>query len=137
MSNAKLSQLPPEDAIAQWPLLAQLLGKADPYCLGRYDAESLREEVESGHTTILVAWDPETRYVYAAFAAEGHEYPGKRVFSIIMAGGENIDKWAHLWPAFRYVAKRMGFEQIQVTGRRGWKKFISAPEVGTFFVEDL
>lgn len=134
----KLAIVPPERAAGDWwETIARFLQKGDQYAVGRYSAWEMKDRVKDGTVMILVAWNPETSTIHAAFAAEGAEYPRKKVFAIILAGGEDIWKWKHLWPAFEFVARDLGFDQIEIVGRRGWGRFIDAPEVASVFVKEL
>lgn len=122
--NAKLTVLEREQAIREWPVISGFLAKALPYCAGRVTLESIKEDIERGSIMVCVIWDPGEKHIYSVVGCEADEYPGRRVFSLAYCGGEpdSIKEWGHVWHAFVHIAKEMGFDQIEVVGRPGWKK---------------
>jgi hypothetical protein len=100
--------------------------------------EHVRERIEKGIVMPLLIWDPEDKIIFAVLCAEGSDYPLKRVFEITVAGGEMISEWGHVYPAIKDIARAMGYDQIDIVGRRGWGKFIpGAIDVSTQYTEDL
>ena len=122
--NVKLTVLEKDQAIREWPVIGGFLAKAIPYAAGRWTLDDLRTQVEEGAMMCCVVWDPEEKHIYAVMGCEAEEYPGRRVFSISYCGGEenSIQEWGHIWEAFVGIARGMGFDQIEVVGRPGWKK---------------
>ncbi len=136
--DIKMTNLLPDQAMSIWPVLAGFFEKACVFAAGRQDINDVRDAVAQGQMLVHLIWNPDTKDIYGAVASECFNYPKKKVFSLTMAGGDDIEKWAHLWPAFKHVARELGFEQIEVAGRAGWKKFIpGAREIGRIYIEDL
>ena len=136
--DIKLTNLLPDQALGMWHILEPLFEKACVFNAGRQDINDVRDSVAAGKMLVHLIWNPDTQDIYGAVGSECFDYPKKKVFSLTMAGGENIERWAHLWPAFKHVARTLGFEQIEVAGRAGWKKFIpGAREIGRIYIEDL
>lgn len=135
----RLTTFTREQAMKEWPLLSQLLSLADSHVCGRYDVGDLKIDVERGAVAIVVAWIPEAGTLYAVFAIQEDTYPNKRVFHIIHCGGVEMQEWIHLYPALRQLAKDAGFDQIQITGRKGWGRVLQnfVQEKGRIFIEEL
>lgn len=137
LSPVKLTRLTNRQSIDAWDVLGPMLEKSLIYALGRVSIDDWKQRVVEGLATVLIAWDPKEQEIYTAFLCEIVEHPQKKVFSISGCGGEELDRWAHLWPAFRELAYTFECDQLEVCGRRGWKKIIDAPERATMFVEEL
>lgn len=136
----RLSLLSKEQALSEWDVLSKMFDIAIPRTLGRVTLETLKAHIEEGKALVVIAWnpDPAAPVIHAAFLVEGDRYPsGKKVFTISLCGGSDISEWGHLYCQFRDMAAGLGFEQIQITGRPGWAKFIGAKEVSRTFVEEL
>lgn len=138
----RLSSLDPDQAIAEWDVLATFFEKAltAPSVCGRMTLENVKKSVEDGNSKVVIAWDPDPKapVIYAAFLIEANQYPsGKKVFSIALCGGGGVEHWGHLYPDFRRMATELGFDQLEISGRPGWAKFIGAKEVSRKFVEEL
>lgn len=138
MSAVKLSVMTTDLALREWAILEGLLVKSVPYSSRRVGPDYWHRMVETKQGMVLIAWDPEARHLYAAFYCEKFEHPsGIRVFSICACGGSEIAEWAHLWSEFERIARGFGCHQLEIVGRRGWKRFIDAEEAATIFVKEL
>lgn len=136
--SARLSVLTREHALREWPVLSGFLEKSIPYAMGRIETKHWRDRVEQGEALVGMAWEPEARHIFAVFYCEIETHPtGKKVFTIAGAGGSDVTQWAHLWPVAVELAREFGCDQVEVYGRRGWKKFIDAQEAATVYVKDL
>lgn len=139
VDDIKLSVLDAEQALAQWDFFTPYLEPVFARSAGRIDLEGTRTAVAEGMAIVMMVWNPETGQVFAVMVAEGRTYPGRKVFSIGLCGGHELPVWGlKMWDALQAVARRKGFDQIEVSGRRGWKKFIpGAKEIGTCYAMDL
>lgn len=138
-SGIKLSVLSREVAVNGWNVISPFLNRVFDFSAGRLDLEATRKVVEEGLAEVLLVWDPKVSRVYAVIIAEPKIYPGRRVYSLGVCEGSNIHLWAEkIWPALQATAVEQGFDQIEVVGRRGWKRFIpGAEEIATFYAMDL
>jgi len=128
-SRVRASVLSSEQALEGWEQsIGPLLEKSLKYSRGRFDIDDLHSWVAKEEASVMITWDPDIPIIYAAFLLEGSQYPNKKVLSITAAGGDHIEKWVHLFPAFCEVAREMGFNQIEVIGRPGWEKIITDPD---------
>ena len=135
----KASILSAHQAIAEWDVISSFFALAMPYNLGRTSLEAIKQSVIDGYAMVMIVWDPDPKapVIHAAFLIECDSYPHKRVMNIAMCGGSKIEQWAHLWPQLKASAKAQGFDQIEINGRPGWGKFITAKETSRTFVEEL
>lgn len=136
--DIKISNLLPHQAMEMWHVIGPLLDKACFHNAGRQTIDDVYDCVARGQMMIHLVWNPDTEHVYAAIGSEGYFYPRKKVFALTMAGGEHVKLWRHLWPAFKEIGRQLGFEQIEVSGRPGWIKYLpGAREIGRTFIEEL
>ncbi len=135
----KLTVLETDQALNYWEYIVPHIEKVFALSAGRINAESTKQAVKDGMAMVLLVWNPETGLIFAVMLAEGRHYPNRKVFSIGMCGGSHLNVWAEkMWPALQSVARQKGFDQIEVTGRRGWGHFIpGAEEIATFYAMDL
>ena len=61
MEIVRCTRLTQKQALAEWPILSDMLAKADPYAFGRFTVDHLREQLEKGEGIILIMWAPEER----------------------------------------------------------------------------
>jgi hypothetical protein len=136
--STKLTALSGEQAIANWSTISGMLEPALKYSEGRVDIDDVRQHVEDEMTMIIIAWNPQTGDVYLAFAAESNHYAtGLKTMNLSLAGGNSSGEWRHLWPELKGIAKRLGFDQIELTGRPGWGRVFGLKEKCRTFIEDL
>ena len=138
-SGVKLTPMTAEYAISSWDFLAPFIERAMDFSAGRLTIEGAKRSVEDGHSLVLIAWRPEQHEVLAVLLCEGNHYLSKKVFSIGVCGGANVFEWAPIvWPGILHIARDLGYEQVEVKGRRGWGRFLEgASEIGTFYAIDL
>lgn len=138
----KITKLTREQSLREWPILHRFLDKAIPHCHGRFEAADLKKKVEANEAILFLLWDPEARDIYAVLCCESHRYPGRSVFSIGVCGGVGMPLWAHLYPVLKQYAMELEYDQIEINGRRGWKRALgdAAPglkEAAVVLIEEL
>jgi hypothetical protein len=135
----RLSVLNADQAMAYWDHIVPHLTPVFEYSVGRLDLESTKKLLEAGLAEVMLVWIPESGRIFSVMVIEGKEYPGRKVFSIGLCGGEDLPIWAEkMWRAVKQIAREKGFNQIEVVGRRGWGRFIpGAREIATFYAMDL
>ena len=137
LKTARLTALEGHQALAHWPVIASILEGVIPYTCGRLKLEDIRDSVEREDAFIVLAWDPNQGSVYAVFVCEGEAYPHKKVFNVSQCAGRNLEEWAHLYPDMKRLAKALGFEQIEITGRPGWGRALGIKETSRVYIEEL
>jgi|DEB0MinimDraft_10_1074344.scaffolds.fasta_scaffold25743_2 hypothetical protein len=138
LSTVKVTALTKDQALAHWPVVGPMLEKAIPHACGRITLEDVRQAVEDEMAMVIIVWDPQKSAVYMAFSAESEVYKtGVRCMNLNLAGGDSVELWSHLWPELKRMAKTMGFNQIELTGRPGWGRVLGLRETSRTFIEDL
>ena len=136
--KARITPLTTEMAIKEWDTIEGVICKVLDQACGRYDMGHVKDLVTEGKALVLLVWDPEEKVIYAAMIAQADVYPLKKVFNLSICAGDSLEEWGHLYPVIKFIAKKLGYDQIDITGRPGWKKFIpSATNMATCFTEDL
>jgi hypothetical protein len=139
VDRIKLSVLDSTVAVNGWDIITPYLEKVFEYSAGRLDLADTLETIKSGMAEVLLVWDPTINRVFAVIVAEARHYPQRKVYSLGLCGGEDLNLWAErIWPALQHVAREKGYDQIEIVGRRGWARFIpGAKEIATFYAMDL
>ena len=137
IKTARLTALDGHQALAHWPVISSILEGVIPYTCGRISLDDIRSSVEREDSMIVIAWDPNLSEVYAVFVCEGEAYPGKTVFNVNQCAGRKLEDWAHLYPDMKRLAKALGFQQIQITGRPGWGRALGIKETARVYIEEL
>lgn len=135
----RLTPLTVDQAEAYWPHILPHLMPVFEYSCGRVDADATYDAVMEGMAELLLVWNPDTALIFAVIVGEGRNYPGRKVYSVGLCAGHHLDIWAErVWKGLKKHAVDSGFNQIEVVGRRGWKRFIpGAEEIATFYAMDL
>lgn len=121
----------------EWQMLSKMLDPALKYAVGRIDSADVLAAVKGG-TSMLLAVMLNGR-MSALLVVEGNQYPRRRVFNVALCAGSDLSTWApQIWVQLQQFAISLGFDQIEVTGRPGWIKFLpGAKEVYRGCVMDL
>ena len=138
LSTMKLTSLNADQALANWSSISEMLEPALKYAEGRITMDDVKQAVEDELSMIVIAWDPKSSDVYLAFACESAVYPtGRKCMNLALGGGSAVDEWRHLWPELKLLAKDLGFDQIELTGRPGWGRAMGLRETCRTYIEDL
>jgi hypothetical protein len=137
--DVRFFDLTADEAMEHWEKLAPYLEMSFKYSAGRMNIQAVKDNVEQGMSIVMVAYDYANKEVFAVLAAEGINYPERKVFSVGLCGGKDIDVWAPtVWAGLVRIAIEKGCDQIEIVGRRGWKKFIpGVEEIATWYAMDL
>ncbi len=137
--NIAVVEYSAQEAMAVWENIEPYLALTLEYSTGRYNIENVKDSIASGRVWVFVVYSRDTKSVYSVIAAEGFRFPQRKVFSVVLCGGEDVMKWGQLaWEKLCDVAIERGYNQIEVVGRRGWGRFLSgAKEIGTTYAMDL
>lgn len=138
-SGVKLTPLTAEYATECWSFLEPFVALALEYSQERLELEDVKRLVAEGGALVLLAWKPDEKRVHAVMLCEGKNYARKKVFSIGICGGTDLFEWAPVvWPGILHIARDLGYDQVEVVGRRGWGRFLAgAREIATLYAIDL
>lgn len=117
----------PPDAIAEtWPAVAPMLAKAIPYSYGRSTLQNALMCILNGDDSLWVAYDAETNDLMGALTIKIMTYPGKRMVSGHLLGGEHFEEWVQpMQAALEEYGKKFGCTAIELCGRVGWGKMMA------------
>lgn len=115
--------LKPEEVEDFWPLVSDLLEKAQPHSEGELATEDFYEFLKLADMQLWVAiWQ---KKVIAAMVTQIIPYPRKKVLRIIAIGGAEMDRWFGFLPKVEEFALNVGCDSLEAWGRKGWKKILT------------
>jgi hypothetical protein len=128
-----------EDALEIWDRIEPYIELSARYNAGRSDIETVKAAVNAEDSIVVLVFDRDSRQVLSVIVGEGYVFPNRTVFSVNICGGHDVEQWGRTaWHRLQAIAKRLGFDQIEVIGRRGWEGFLDgAHELSTTYVKDL
>lgn len=121
-----------------WPAVKHFVERALAEGAGRLSADDVLEHLRAGGMQLwaLVTEEGEPEVV-AVLVTEMMQYPSKRVLDLALMGGDHMEEWLDALPVLEEWARGQGIDQIQVHGRRGWKRVTGYPETAVVLVKDL
>ena len=118
-----VSLVPPEYVDKEWPHVADLLLKAILFSGGRWDIESVREDVKAGRQHLFLVYDEDKKETKAAWTSKFVEYPGSKALHAVFIGGSGIGEWIGEVNNFiKSWAKDNDCNFVEFTGRKGWER---------------
>ncbi len=109
-----------EDAV---PKIEEHLNRVLPYTGGRYNKDDIIELLQKGSMDLWVAFNSDTRIIDGIVVTQYSIYPRKKVFTILLCSGVNMDDWyTDMLRLIETVAKANKCDSIEVGGRKGWIK---------------
>ena len=109
----------PEDAPVIWPKIERYLDEANRYGGGKMALHDWLAKVLMGACDLMVSPGYQS-----AVIGEPQQYPRKRVYGVILLGGEGNHPWERYEAVFQDRAKFWGCESIEMFGRPGWKNIL-------------
>lgn len=111
-----LHPVSPADAAEVWPSVRRYILEANAYGGGKLTAEDWLAKILFQQADL---------YIYpggvSAAIGEAQQFPRKRVYGVILLGGEGGHDWHRYQAAFEAVARMRNCESIEIFGRSGWK----------------
>lgn len=108
---AKLDQI--------WPHAAHFLQAAYMTGLGDDTVESLKVDLDAGHSLLWVVWDGSG--ILAAVTTKLVTAPAKKLCVITACGGRELHRWKQLITELEQYAKHEQCDALRIMGRPGWK----------------
>lgn len=104
-----------------WATIAPMYQKGIDEGSEEYDIDDLYYMIREGEVLPLVVL-LEGRII-AAIGLKLDVYPIKRVLTILIAGGTQMDEWlAEVMAVIKRLATEQQADSIRISGRRGWVK---------------
>lgn len=102
----------PDDVVALWPRIKELLEPAIPYANGELDIDDILEMVNNRQAFISVMY--EDGVIVLVIVGEVLTYPKKSVLNILALGGTKLDvMMSKFLPALKNIAKQLGASAIR------------------------
>ena len=117
-----LSPVRSEDVKEIWRSIIPLLSPALAYSGGRIDAHSVLDWLLDGRYRLWVAHQDDMKII-AAFVTREAQYPRKRMLTIDICGGNEMNGWLEAADqTFRAHSRELGLDGIELFGREGWTR---------------
>lgn len=119
----KISLIPQEAITKMWPHVRKQLGRAIGQSKGRHTMASTRKWLVEGRYLLWVIAEDRFDQPCASAVTGVVHYPAKRVLTVILMGGGRMDDWAADFNDTLYrLARELGVDEIELTGRKGWRR---------------
>ena len=133
--HAQPSQLPvdilhpvrPEVIADLWHVVADYLAEANEYGGGKFELHDWLAKLLVGQADLFIY----PAHVSAAIC-EMQVFPRRRVYGVILVGGEGGHDWQRYQAAFEARAHQLGCDSIECFGRKGWRPILEK-ELGYSF----
>lgn len=122
---------------ALWPHVFGFVTEALKYGQGRFTVESIRERLGAGRARLWVV--QRDRDTIAAVVTVNSDFPAKRVCTILLCGGADLDEWmGDTLHKVEAAARAEGCAQNEIIGRPGWeRKCPGYDKAGVWLVKEL
>ena len=134
-SQVKLMTVFGHDIGPVWDDISGFIVSALKYSDGKYTAQDVKERIEGGEMQLFLA--VENGIPIASAVTEMKDFPQKRVLTIFLTGGTEMEKWLHLLNQLEKWAISEGCDQMEVLGRPGWEKVLKWEKTYTAFRKDF
>lgn len=126
--------IPPEQLEEVWETVAPLLAESVKYCDGKWTLADVKESIEKLDAQLFLVVD---QGIKAAVVTQIHNYPSKRVLTILFLGGHDMREWLHLSSVLERWAKEAGCQAMEVWGRPGWERVLGWNKTSTVISKNI
>ena len=117
----KVSGVPYYEIENVLPKVDKYLDKVMPYTGGRYAKEDIIEGLTSRFMDLWIPINSESKSVDGVVVTQFTVYPKKKVFTILLCCGDNLNQWYDPMFSLLYtVASDNNCDLAEVLGRKGW-----------------
>lgn len=109
----------PAQVVTVWPRIAPYLEQANAYGGRKFAPHDWLVRLLAEICDLFVSPN-----LGSAALCEAQEYPRRRVYNIILFGGEGGHDWSTYQQVFEAAAIAKGCSCIEVYGRPGWRKLL-------------
>jgi len=120
-SSAKLCVVYANDLEPIWEEIKPHLKSALSYSDDKYSLEDIREGIEGKEMQLFIVVKED---ILATVVTSIYEYPNSKVMTVVLTGGEKMDKWIHLIEQLERWAKDEGCDYMEILGRPGWERVL-------------
>ena len=127
----------PHNVMRLAPLMIPHIERAVARSNGEVRTGHILDAAERGEFFLSVATEGKDKIV-AVCGSEFVFYPtGRKLLRVSLLGGNGMRRWIHLMKRVEEFARKNGCHAVQVTGRKGWGRVVSYPEVRRIFEKEL
>lgn len=133
----EVKAVPASEVVARWDEILPMLKQAMPVLLGRFEPVDIL--VLLIQNPLIQAWlvlqDDE---LMAIMITQVIQYPRRRCLHIFCLAGTKFKAWFDLaFNVLKEYSHRVGTDQVEVCGRRGWERVFGMEPRSTLLVEDI
>jgi len=123
-----IAKIPHEKIHEFWPMCAPLLERGVEESRGRFDIESLRQQVFSGIQFLWIIIRDEDK-LCASFTTQFMPYPRKLMLAVVFCGSDDSirgssDVWGEKMNDLKEWAAMNNCDGVELVGRRGWTRLM-------------
>lgn len=118
-SQVELVLIPTREVYRAAPICLKHLLAVIPYARGRMQISDVLQACYTGKSQLWMV-STEEGEVLAAAVTEIVAYPRRRVCSLFLLGGCEMDRWTYLIDELEAWAKEQGCHVLEIQGRKGW-----------------
>ena len=108
----------PQNVDEEWLKVKEWIAEANSYAGGRYSPQDWLVKLLTGQAELYIGDG-------MCVVGEAMQYPRKRVYQIILAGGNGGHDWIEIEAELEHIARSRGCSSMEVYGRPGWKKILT------------
>ena len=117
----EVSGVPHSEIYTLLPYIDKYLNKVVPYTGGRYEKQDIIDCIAEKTFDLWIPINTETTKVDGVVVTQFSMYPRKKVFTILLCCGDNLNEWYD--PLFQMLYKFASLNKCdlaEVVGRKGW-----------------
>lgn len=111
----------PHEATTVWPSIEEYVRQANSFGGGKFAPHHWLAKILNGQAELLVSPTLKT-----AVVCEPQQFPLRRVYMIVLLGGEGGCNWDNYMQVFEERSRVFGCTALEVYGRAGWKKIVES-----------
>lgn len=111
----------PQEVPTLWPKIEEYIRQANSFGGGKFALHHWLAKIINGQSELFVSPTLET-----AVVCEAQEFPLRRVYMIVLLGGEGNCDWDNYMKVFEARSKFWGCTAMEVYGRVGWKRILES-----------
>lgn len=136
--NLDITLLPNGHVHEVFPYLIPFIKKAEPFALGRLNADDIAALMFSRSVQTWLVFDQDTNEIHGYLTTEIRQYPNSKNLCVLNCGGRDgsLDACVHkTFELFEKYARAQGCDGLEFQGRRAWKKFAEEHDIEAAYTQ--